>query len=86
VAAGLECSSIAFPAISTGIYGFPLDRAAPVAIGATAAALEELGSFERVTFVLFGREALQAFQTALANHDASLPSEGTRSRAENTAR
>src|SRR2546430_2014623 len=35
LAAGLGCASVAFPAISTGAYGYPVEEAAPVAIGAT---------------------------------------------------
>ena len=62
VAAGLGCASIAFPAISTGIYRFPLERAARIALGAVATAPHEL---ERVTFVLFGRDAHAAFAAAL---------------------
>jgi O-acetyl-ADP-ribose deacetylase (regulator of RNase III) len=65
VAAELGCRTIAFPAISTGIYGFPLDRAARVALTTTAAALENRGSIERVTFVLHGRDAYEAFAAAL---------------------
>jgi O-acetyl-ADP-ribose deacetylase (regulator of RNase III) len=62
LAASLGCATLAFPAISTGAYGFPVDRAARVALAATAAAI---GRFERVTFVLFGRDAYDAFASAL---------------------
>jgi O-acetyl-ADP-ribose deacetylase len=62
LAASLGCSTVAFPAISTGAYGFPVERAARVALAATAAAIGEL---ERVTFVLFGRDACDAFASAL---------------------
>ena len=62
LAASLGCSTVSFPAISTGAYGFPVDRAARVALAATAAAIGEL---ERVTFVLFGRDASDAFASAL---------------------
>jgi O-acetyl-ADP-ribose deacetylase (regulator of RNase III) len=65
LAAGLGCSSVAFPAISTGVYAFPVDRAARVALRATAEALGELDSIERVTFVLFGRPAFDQFTGAL---------------------
>jgi O-acetyl-ADP-ribose deacetylase len=62
LAAGLGCSSIAFPAISTGIYGFPVDRAAGVALTTTA---DAIGDLERVTFVLFDRHTYDVFASAL---------------------
>jgi O-acetyl-ADP-ribose deacetylase len=68
LAAGLDCRTIAFPAISTGIYGFPVDRAAPIAIRVAAEQLERHPEVELVTFVLFGREAYGQFSAALAAH------------------
>jgi O-acetyl-ADP-ribose deacetylase len=65
VAADLGCRTIAFPAISTGIYGFPLDRAARIALATTADELERRDEIERVTFVLHGRKAYDAFAAAL---------------------
>jgi O-acetyl-ADP-ribose deacetylase (regulator of RNase III) len=62
VAAGLGARSVAFPAISTGVYGFPLERAAPIALRAAA---EAPASIELVRFVLHGREAYAAFAAAL---------------------
>src|SRR4051795_6854158 len=53
VAAQLECRSVAFPAISTGIFGFPVSRAARIAIGTTAEELDARPALEQVTFVLF---------------------------------
>jgi O-acetyl-ADP-ribose deacetylase len=64
VAAGLGCATVAFPAISTGVYGYPLELAAPVALSTTAAALAEHSRIELVTFVLFGANALAAFEAA----------------------
>ena len=62
VADELGAATVAFPAISTGVYGYPLDEAAPVAIGAVRAA-DTAG--EEVRFVLFGRAAYEAFERAL---------------------
>jgi O-acetyl-ADP-ribose deacetylase (regulator of RNase III) len=59
-------ASIAFPAISTGIYGYPLPLAAEVAVTATADALAEQETVELVRFVLFDDEAHAAFAAALA--------------------
>jgi O-acetyl-ADP-ribose deacetylase (regulator of RNase III) len=62
VADELGVRSVAFPAISTGVYGYPLDEAAPVAIGAIR---EADSAVEEVRFVLFGRDAYEAFRRAL---------------------
>jgi O-acetyl-ADP-ribose deacetylase (regulator of RNase III) len=64
LAAELGCSTIAFPAISTGVYGFPVERAARIALRTTADVLDELSEIERVTFVLFGADAYDAFVRA----------------------
>ena len=66
LAVSLDCRSIAFPAISTGVYGYPLERAASVALRATADTLDDLGTIERVTFVLYGHDAHDAFAAARA--------------------
>jgi len=63
VAAALGCTSIAFPAISTGVYGYPVELAAPVAVAAAREA--ECPPVELVRFVLFGRDHLEAFERAL---------------------
>jgi O-acetyl-ADP-ribose deacetylase (regulator of RNase III) len=65
VAEGLGCRTVAFPAISTGVYGYPVDAAAEVAIAATREALERCEHVELVRFVLFGEDALRAFERAL---------------------
>jgi O-acetyl-ADP-ribose deacetylase (regulator of RNase III) len=64
LASELGCRTVAFPAISTGIYGFPLERAAVIALRVTAEELERRPELDEVTFVLFDGEALAAFETA----------------------
>ena len=66
VADELGCKTVAFPAISTGAFGYPLELAAEVAVSATAAALAEHEDVERVTFVLFDGRSYDAFAAALA--------------------
>jgi O-acetyl-ADP-ribose deacetylase (regulator of RNase III) len=58
-------TTIAFPAISCGIYGYPIPEAARIAVTETAAFLAGTTSIERVVFACFGTTVLQAFQTAL---------------------
>jgi O-acetyl-ADP-ribose deacetylase len=62
VADELGAGTVAFPAISTGVYGYPLDAAAPVAIESIRTTDTEV---HEVRFVLFGRDALVAFERAL---------------------
>ena len=58
--------TIAFPAISTGVYRFPLDRAARIAVATVADELaRDRGSIEKVIFCTFGAAATDAFRTAL---------------------
>ena len=63
LAASLGCRTVAFPAISTGVYGYPVELAAPVAIAAVREAWA--APLEVVRFVLFNTRALEAFRTAL---------------------
>ncbi len=59
-------AAISFPAISTGVYGYPLDLAAAIAVREVKAHLEAVsGSVREATFVLFDRRAWQAFLEAL---------------------
>jgi O-acetyl-ADP-ribose deacetylase len=62
VADELGAATVAFPAISTGVYGYPLGEAAKVAVGAVRGADT---SVDEVRFVLFGRKAFAAFERAL---------------------
>ena len=63
------CASIAFPSISTGIYGYPVEPAASLAVE-TARSFLEAGRepLRTVTFVLFDADALAHFQRALAEN------------------
>ena len=65
VAAGLGCRTVAFPAISTGIYGYPPELAAEVAVGAVRAALDGDTRIERVTFCCFSPQSAEAHRAAL---------------------
>lgn len=57
--------TIAFPAISTGVYGFPLDRATRLAVGEARQFLAQHPDFDRITFVCFGAEALATYRRVL---------------------
>ncbi|MDJ0970088.1 MAG: O-acetyl-ADP-ribose deacetylase [Kiloniellales bacterium] len=58
-------ASIAFPAISTGIYGFPLDRATEIAVATCRDHLKGETSLGRIVFAVFGTEAEEAYRRAL---------------------
>lgn len=58
-------ASVAFPAISTGVFGYPLGEAASVAMRAVAEAMPSLGSVRLIRFVLFSDPDLAAFREAL---------------------
>ncbi len=61
-----SCTTLAAPSISIGIYGFPIDLAAPIAMGAAAAALEAPGtSLREITFALFSDVDLEVFARTL---------------------
>jgi O-acetyl-ADP-ribose deacetylase (regulator of RNase III) len=66
VADEIGARSVAFPAISTGVYGYPLEEAAPVAIDTVSRATTRV---QEVRFVLYDERALQAFRRALLRHD-----------------
>jgi O-acetyl-ADP-ribose deacetylase (regulator of RNase III) len=65
LAAELKLTSIALPSISTGIFGFPLDRAATILIGEAVRHLTAGAPVERVIFCLFGEEAFRVYRDAL---------------------
>jgi O-acetyl-ADP-ribose deacetylase (regulator of RNase III) len=57
--------TIAFPAISCGIYGYPIPEAARIAVDTVSAFLAKDDGIERVIFACFGNDVLSAFQAAL---------------------
>jgi len=57
--------TIAFPAISCGIYGYPIDQAVRIAVRETTAYLEKNSAPEKVIFACFGREICEAYIAAL---------------------
>lgn len=57
--------TIAFPAISTGIFGFPKERCATIMLSTTAAHLEGPTSLEQVVFCLYDNQTLKIFENAL---------------------
>ena len=58
-------SSIAFPAISCGAYGYPVEQAAEIAVGETRRFLVTARGIERVIFACFGEEVTSAYRRAL---------------------
>jgi O-acetyl-ADP-ribose deacetylase (regulator of RNase III) len=62
----IRASSIAFPAMGTGVGGFPLDEAARVTVDAVRDELPSSPTIEHVTFAMRGAAAYQAFEAALA--------------------
>ncbi len=62
VAGELGIRSIAFPSISTGAYGFPLQRATEIALNETRKVLETDDGLEKIIFVCFGAKVLDVYQ------------------------
>ncbi len=62
VAASLHVRSIAFPAISTGVYGFPKQRAAKIAVSEASAGMSEM---EKLLFVCFDAETAEIYRQLL---------------------
>jgi O-acetyl-ADP-ribose deacetylase (regulator of RNase III) len=57
-------TSIAFPAISCGVYGYPLDEAASIALQTVNRALKTMESMEKVIFCVFNHEVKRAYEKA----------------------
>jgi O-acetyl-ADP-ribose deacetylase (regulator of RNase III) len=65
VAKELGAKSVSFPAISCGVYGYPLEDGAEVAVNTILDFLKENSGIERVRFVMFSRDTWKVFQGAL---------------------
>ena len=59
------CKSVAFPSISTGVYRFPLEQAAPIAVATVRDCLAAGSCVEHVTFVCFSQPVKDAYDRAL---------------------
>ena len=65
LAAAKQVSSIAFPAISTGVYRFPAARAAEIAVTTTATSLASTATLDQVVFCCFSAESAELHREAL---------------------
>lgn len=65
LAAEHQLRTLAFPSISTGAYGFPIEPAARIALAETQAFLQQTQDIEQVVFVCFGAHDTQVYQTVL---------------------
>ena len=63
-----ELASVAFPAISTGAFGYPMGEAAEVAVSTLVEEAPDLEHVRRIRFCLFGEDALAAHEEALEEH------------------
>ena len=63
--------SIAFPAVSAGIFGFPIERCAAIMLGTTIEYLKGKTGLERVVFCLFGRDSYGVFASRLEQETSS---------------
>lgn len=67
VAAGAGIRSLAFPAIATGVYGYPKDAAAGIAVDTVRATLAGLDGIDRVLFCCFSADDLARYERLLAS-------------------
>ena len=65
LAAERRLTSIAFPSISTGVYGYPIEPAASIAVNTVRVFLREEYAFQRVVFCCFSQRDLEVYQRAL---------------------
>ncbi len=64
IADELQLASIAFPAISTGAYGYPVEQASQIAVSSAAEALEKAANVREVRFVLFDSQTFEHYANA----------------------
>ena len=67
IASELNCKTVAFPSISTGVYRFPLNRAAEIAIRTIEEYLSTHAEIEQVSMICFDETTLSAYQTRFLN-------------------
>jgi O-acetyl-ADP-ribose deacetylase (regulator of RNase III) len=60
-----DLRTVAFPSISTGAYGYPMEEAAKVALGTVRDFLENQEGVDKVIFILWGRAAFETYATGL---------------------
>jgi O-acetyl-ADP-ribose deacetylase (regulator of RNase III) len=65
LAAANNLASVSFPSISTGVYGYPVDKASRVALKAVVSFLSETTSIKEVVFVLFDSRTFEAYSDTL---------------------
>jgi O-acetyl-ADP-ribose deacetylase len=66
IAAERELRSVAFPSISTGVYGYPIELAAPIAVAAVRAGVSGLTVLREVIFCCFSKEHLEVYESVLS--------------------
>jgi O-acetyl-ADP-ribose deacetylase (regulator of RNase III) len=71
IAADVGATSVAFPAISTGIYGYPIELAARIAVATVRSALQTHTSIDEVVFCCFSASDLAVYQRVLKEPDRS---------------
>ncbi|AZO09071.1 MULTISPECIES: O-acetyl-ADP-ribose deacetylase [unclassified Mesorhizobium] len=71
VALAHDCRTVAFPAISTGIYGYPKDQATEIAVETVAAFFSENAIPEIVTFCCFDQQTAELYRSAISARDGS---------------